>query len=359
METRKLKIGIIGLSAAGIELLDAAFASDLFEVIAVGGKDIEAAEKLSIKYGCAFYDDFRQLIIRSELDILIAASATSEIDEHIRAAMQNNVHILKVSPPGADFEQVVEYVRLARSEGVRFVVANSNRFTQAFSDLRDYIKSETADKFLLITAVCNVRAYIEDADKRWLSDPNLAGGGTLLYDGYDLVDQIVMNFGIPQRIYSLTSNHAPDKQQRLSLTEDMAVITMRFSDTLSGNIVVSRIFGPEERTLRIHCKDKYITVSKDSFTVRDNAGEVIKELNYDQSCDESVSGVLEDLGLHILQPESNNLFGDEFADLNNMAVIEAAYLSARTGVPEDPSRILDISGVESANIWGGGGKRIV
>ena len=86
METRKLKIGIIGLGAAGIALLDAAFDSELFEITAVGGKDIEAVERLGKKYGCAFYDDFRQLLIRSELDVLIAASATSQTVEKYRGS---------------------------------------------------------------------------------------------------------------------------------------------------------------------------------------------------------------------------------------------------------------------------------
>jgi predicted dehydrogenase len=359
MENGKLKIAIIGLTDAGIELLEAAFDSELFAITAVGDKDIEAAEKVGEKYGCGFYDDFRQLIIRSELDVLIAADPPSEIDEYIRAAMQKKIHILKVSPVGAGFEQAAEYVSMARSACVRFVVANSNRFTQGFGDLRNYIKSEGVDQFHLISAVCNVRPYIEEVDQRWLSDPSLAGGGTLLYDGYEMIDQIVMNFSVPQQVYALTSNHAPDKQQRLSLTEDTAVITMRFSDTLAGNVVVSRVLGPEEWALRIHGKDKYISVTKGAFTVCDNAGGVIKELKYDRPVKEAWAGLLENLAKHILAPKEHNLFADELADLNNMAVIESAYLSARTGMPEEPCRIMDVIEIEPTSIWGAGVKRIV
>ena len=42
-----------------------------------------------------------------------------------------------------------------------------------------------------------------------------------------------------------------------------------------------------------------------------------------------------------------------------MAVIEAAYLSARTAMPEEPQRILEIVGSEPANIWTSAAKRII
>ena len=51
---------------------------------------------------------------------------------------------------------------------------------------------------------------------------------------------------------------------------------------------------------------------------------------------------LDSVALSILDPEKNKASDDEKADLNNMAVIESAYLSARTAMPEEPGRILDI-----------------
>lgn len=359
MSTRKLKTAVIGLTDISEKLLEAADKSDLFEIKAVGGKDPEAAEALSRNYGCEFFDDFRQLIVQNELDVLIAAGPTHQIDEYIRAAMQKNIHILKVAPPGPNFEKAAEYVRLARSKNVRYVVVNANRFTAAYDTLRSCIQFEGIEKFSLITAACNVEPYIDRAEQRWMSDPKLAGGGTLLYDGYEMIDQLIMNFKIPQKIYSLNSNQAPDKQQRLSLTEDAAVVTMRFSDTLSANITVSRMFGPAVNVMRLHSRDKCFTIAGNLFTICDNSGKVIKKTKYDLSKEEPLMKMLVNFAEHVLEPGQNNLFADELADLDNMAVIESAYLSARTGMPEDPSRILDRIKMEPMTPWGSGGKRIV
>ena len=349
----------MGLTDFSTQLLEAAYKNDLFEIVAIGGKDPEAAEELSRNYVCKFFDDFRQLIVNNELDVLIAAGPTHHIDEYVRAAMQKNVHILKAGPPGQSFEQAAEYVRLARSNNVRYVLVNPNRFTKAYSDLKNYVQAEGVEKFSLITAACNVEPYIDRTGQRWMSDPKLAGGGTLLYDGYEMIDQLVMNFKIPQKIYSLTSNKAPDKQQRLSLTEDAAVVTMRFSDTLTANVTVSRMFGPAVNVMRLHARDKCYTLAGNLFTICDNSGKVIKKIKYNPAKEEPIAKMLTNFAEHVLQPEQNNLFADELADLNNMALIDSAYLSAKTGMPEDPARILDTMEMEPMSIWGSGGKRIV
>ena len=52
---------------------------------------------------------------------------------------------------------------------------------------------------------------------------------------------------------------------------------------------------------------------------------------------------LENFGSHLLWPDKIPLVSTAADNLKNMAVIEAAYLSARTGMPEEPGRILKIA----------------
>jgi hypothetical protein len=126
---------------------------------------------------------------------------------------------------------------------------------------------------------------------------------------------------------------------------------MKFSDTLSGNLVASRIFGPYQQLLRIHGKERYLTVSEGAFTVCDNQGNIVKELKPGPEGGEPRVKMLKNFALSILSPEDNKLVADESADLYNMAVIESAYLSGRTAMPEEPSRILEIIETEATNIW--------
>lgn len=359
MSTNKLKTAILGLTAKGSLLLDVAVKTGFFDIVAVGDSSFELAEKLAAKYECTPFDDYRQLVIQNQFDVLFVAAPLHLCEDYVQAAMKKKFNIIKLIPPALDFEQTVEFLRAAKKEKVKFVVANGARFTPGFNGLRDFLKDKKLEDFHLITAVCNVQEDIDDPPNRWLSDPQLAGGGVLLRNCYEIIDQIILNFGIPQQVYSLNTNHAPDKQQRLSITEDTAIVTMKFSDTLMGNLTASRIVGPPQKQLKLNCKKNCLTVSENKFTLSDNFGNVIEEFKYPHNQTKSMAKMLENFALSLLSPDKNRSFTDFTADLNNMAVIESAYLSARTAMPEEPSRMLNMVNIEPANIWSSTTKRIL
>jgi predicted dehydrogenase len=160
-----------------------------------------------------------------------------------------------------------------------------------------------------------------------------------------MIDQIVWNFDMPQQVYSLNTNQAQDKQQRLYLTEDTAVVTMKFADTFIGNLIASRRdgIGPREEFLRLYGKDKILTVNQKRLTVTDGLGEVSEELEYDDDQLACMAKLLENFALSILSPDKNELWSGGRGNLKDMAVIESAYLSARTAMPEEPNRVLQMA----------------
>jgi len=351
MNQDRLRTAILGLTAKGQQLLEAAGATGLFDIVAVADADGELAEKIAHRYEAEALDDYRQLVIQNQLDVLLVAAPMYLCDEHVRAAMKKKFNILKLVPPALDFEQAAELIRLAKSEKVRFVAANSHRFQPGFHKLRDYLESKDTKDIHLITAVNNLPGSLDHPSERWLSDPQLAGGGVLLRNCYELFDLIVMNFGIPQQVYCISTNQAPDKQQRLSITEDTAVVTMKFSDTLVANVIASRVFGPPRQILKIHSKDGFLTASGANLTVCDNLGNVIDRFESESSESEATAQMLENFAQTLLSPDKNRSGNEENSVLNIMAVLESAYLSARTATPEEPAKILDMVKTGPANIW--------
>ncbi|MHC4216455.1 MAG: Gfo/Idh/MocA family protein, partial [Planctomycetota bacterium] len=333
MSQGKLKTAILGLTDKGQELLAAAAQSEQFEIVAVADADGELAEKIAQRYNCEAFDDYRQLVIQNQLDVLLVAAPTHLCDEHMRAAMKKKFNILKLIPPAIDFEQAAELVRLAKSEKVRFAATHSHLFRPGFRKLATHLESEDARDFHLITGVCNLQVNIDEPDQRWLSDPQLAGGGVLLRNCYELIDLIVRNFGIGQQVYCVSTNQAPDKQQRLSITEDTVVLTMKFSDTLVANLVASRVFGPPGQMLKIHTKDGFLTASGADFVLCDNLGNIVDRFEPESTESDPTAIMLETFADSLLTPDKNRPFNEENSDLITMAVIESAYLSARTSMP--------------------------
>ncbi len=348
MSEGKLKTAVLGLDDKGRLLLEVAAQADHFVIAAVADKDATLAESTAYKYKCDHYDDYRQLIMQNQFDCLLIAAGIHSCDEYIKMAMKKKTNILKLAPPARNFQEAAEFVRLAENENIKFAIATPKRFARSYLALRELLQQGGLEQIFLISAFCAVG---DEPIGTWQTDPKLAGGGVLLYNCYQIIDQIVWNLAIPQQVYSLnTNNTAGDRQQRSYLTEDTAVVTMKFTDTSFGDLTASKAFGPKQEILKVYGKNKILTVSGSRFTVSDNLGQTNKESEYDD--DELIwyMALLKNFALSILVPDKNKLCSSARENLNDMAVIEAAYLSARTGMPEEPGRILKMAQTEPINI---------
>jgi predicted dehydrogenase len=341
MNDGKLDTAVLGLNPSGLLLLKASEAVSCLEIKAVADKDTNLAEKIAGQYKCAAFDDYRQLIIQNQLDCLLVAAPIHNCDEYVRMAMKKKFNVLKMAPAARDFEEAAEFVRLAEEYQIQFVVANPSRYARSNVELQKLLEQEHDNHIFLLTAFCN---HGDHPQPRWQTDPKLAGGGVLLHDCYQIIDQIVLNFGIPQQVYSLNTNQAHDKQQRLYLTEDTAIVTMKFNDTFIGNLIATRRVGagPKEQLLKLYAKDKIICVSDTLLTISDGLGEAVKELKYEDDELSCTTELLKSFASSILLPEKNKLRSSGRENLKDMAVIESAYLSARTSFPEEPSKILQM-----------------
>jgi predicted dehydrogenase len=346
MNGTKLKTAVLGLDDKGQFLLEVATQAELFEIAAVADKDVSLAETTGSKYKCTFYDDYRQLIMQSQFDCLLVAAGIHSCDEYIRMAMKKKTNILKLAPPARNFQEAVEFVRLAEVENVKFAIANPRRFARSYLALREFVQEGKLEQIFFITAFCAVGSEQAGA---WQTDPKLAGGGVLLRSCYQMIDQIVWSLGMPQQVYCLNTNTASDRKQRKYLTEDTAVVTMKFSDSFFGNMVVGRVFGPELEVLRVYGKNKILRVGDNRFLVSEGVGQV-SEAEYDDSERSRYEALLRSFAMSILAPEENKLGSSARENLNDMAVIGASYLSASTGMPEEPGRILKMAQVEPANM---------
>ena len=351
MSDGKLDTAILGLNEGGQLLLKASEAVDCLQIQAVADKDTILAEKIAGQYKCAAFDDYRQLIMQNQIDCLMVAAPMHSCDEYVRMAMKKKFNVLKVAPAARDFEEAAEFVRLAEEQQIQFAVANPSRYARSYVELRKLIEEGEIEHVFLMTAFCNIGDHPQPG---WRTDPKLAGGGVLLHDCYRMIDQIVLNFDMPQQIYSLNTNQAQDKQQRLYLTEDTAIVTMKFSDTFIGNFIATRRAetGPKEVFLKLYAKDNILTVSDTQLTVSDGLGNSIKKSKYDDDELVCTTELLKNFASSILSPEKNKLRSSGRENLKDMAVIESAYLSARTGFPEETGKIMQMAslGVDKESV---------
>ena len=347
MSEGKLRTAVLGLNECGRLVLEAAKESVFFQIEALADTDTALAGKTAEQYQCTAYNDYRQLITAMDMSlgpdgrVLLVAAPIHSCDEYVRLAMKKRFNILKLAPVARDFEEAAELVRLGEESGVKFAVANPRRYSRSFLALHQYLEQSKVEQIFLLSVFCS---FGDEQYPGWQNDPKL-GGGVLMHSCYQIIDQILWNFGMPQQVYSLQTNQAQDKQQRLYLAEDTAVVTFRFTDTFVGSLIASRHggIGPRQELLQIYAKDKILKVSGSQFIVSDSLGQICERLEYNDDGRYCMTELLKDFALSILMPDNNRLVSSGRENLKNMAVMEAAYLSARTGFPEEPVRILQMS----------------
>lgn len=342
MAEQMLTAGVLGLGGDGPLLLEAARRTGQFLIRAVADQDQQRIERVAAELDCEPYTDYRQMIVQNQLDCLLVAADIHTCDEHIKTAIRKKFHVLKLAPPARNYEEALEYVQIAEYEKVRFAIGNPARFQSSYATAHELIAQGHIRNVFLVTAYEESTGIDRPA---WHADPKLAGGGVLLHDCHQVVDQIVWNFSIPQQVYALTTNQAPDKQQRLYLTEDTAVVSMKFTDGLTAGIIATRRSdrGPTRTGLQIYGKGARLAVTDERVILSTDSGQEDQVWHYEQTEQDVMQRLLSSFALSVRDPEAHPLASSAAENLKNMAVFESAYLSARTGFPEEPARILQIT----------------
>jgi predicted dehydrogenase len=351
MATSILTAGILGLDKNGQLLLEAAHTSGHFHIQAVADLDPQRAEKTGAEFKCDAYTDYRQFIVRNQLDCLLVAADIHTCDEHLRAALRKKFNVLKLAPPARNFDEALGFVQVAESEKVHFAIANPARFMSSYRWAGELIRQGHVKQVYLVAAQC----FVNDTGRvAWHADPKLAGGGVLMHRCYQMIDEMLSSFPLPQQVYALTTNQAPDKQQRLYLTEDAAVVCLKFTDALTGSITAMRRadIGPAETVLCVYGKDTVLTVKDNEVTLHADAEPTDRTWQFGQTEQDVMTRLVSSFANSIQMPDEHRLVSSATENLKNMAVLESAYLSARTGFPEEPARIPRISGVSTGTATG-------
>jgi len=347
MRESPLKTAILGLDEAGRTLLETVQGLDCFTITAVADGDANLAQQFGKISNCVSYCDYRQLIMQNQLDCLLVSAPQHTCAEYLRMAIKKKFNIFRTPPLARNYGEAAELVKLAETEGVSLVVANPGRFDNPALALRAFIQKNPTELIFFILAASEMKKVTDPFCQKWRSDPVLAGGGAILYDCWEIIDRMVWNFGLPQQVYCVAGNTSSDRQQRLYLTEDTAIVTMKFTDFLSGTLLAGRAAGAfnnkPQQWLTAQGQNILIKVNDKSFEVTNSQGQRLQRNKFDDDNPGRMKKVLENFGSNLLAPDKNPLVSTAADNLKIMAVIEAAYLSARTGMPEEPAKILKIA----------------
>jgi len=326
----KLRTGIIGVGGYGKAVLTELGKNSTFQIKAIADQNLELAQECARIYEAQAYDDYRSLIVQEKLDVLFLTLPTFLCGECLQLAAKGGIHVFKEAPLARSLPEAAHWVKLMNKARCKFYIGAQKRFAPGYLEAHQLLEQKTIGKVYLARAQ-SFKRYQGRFD--WRGDPVLAGGGMLLEMAYHMVDQIVWNLGVPEMLYSLNSNFCSKRVLPPYRTEDTVVLTMSFSDGTMGNLVSSWVAAPENERLLLHGTEGNLEVSANMMNVFDMDGLLIRQEKYQVDQSWLIAQQIRHFAGSLLDDQIKPVSTAE-EHLANVAIIESAYLSARTQLPE-------------------------
>lgn len=174
--------------------------------------------------------------------------------------------------------------------------------------------------------------YVDNPHEGWRGDKRLAGGGCIIDMGYHLIDILTLYLGLPSSVIAHATNRAiPEAKYD---AEDTATLLVDYEDGLSGYLSISRFVAPKTEYLKITGSTGMLEITKQAATLYKNNGEVVTSIHA------AAPVVPVKHFVEFLQSGGPSLLAAEH-HLNNMALIEAAYLSIENKQLVNPYKLLE------------------
>jgi predicted dehydrogenase len=345
MSNGKLKTACLGLNARTLNLLELACSTELYEIVSVADSSLPNASRVAGEYNCTAFDDYRQFILQNQPDVLIVAEPLYKCFEFVKVAINKKCHILKLIPTASNFEQASELINLSEKNNVKYVTATPSRFAPGFERLNDYLQAADRKQYYFINICASFGSdFFQPIISYTQADRKLSGGGVLLNDCFELLSLVIDSFSLPGQVYALITNQSTDKKAKQYFGEDTITASLVFKDGVIGTFLAAKQTGSSTAApVKIYGAGQNIVATANRLAVYDNNDSLIAEHKYPLKSEKCITEMFIDFGRAMLEPEKYKLRRSPRLDLATMALIEAAYLSAKTGMPESPRRFFEIS----------------
>lgn len=332
MAKKEIRIGIIGAGLIGGKRALAAQRAGS-KVVIVADTDKKRAEEFSEKYTCEYSLDWKEVIKRNDIDVVVVAVPNAFAFPVVMAALKDGKHVLCEKPFGVNATEARRMMEAGRKYKRLIKVGFSNRFHPGVFKAKQLVDKGVIGKVLFIRSRHGHGGRM-GMEKEWRMDKKISKGGELLDQGPHIVD-LCRWFGGEY----LTAYGAVDTKFWKTEVDDNAFAILRsksvtaafhVSTTNWGNIFSFEVFGEKgaitveglgrrygEETLRVG-------VRKEPFNDLETET-VTYPRDVDESWDEEWKNFLGAL------LKKGKMIGDARDGYEANRIVDALYKSSKSG----------------------------
>ena len=330
----RARVALLGLSGVGAEYLAVIRAHEQFDLVAVADTDPAPLRRCAEELHVRAYEDCRSLIVETShagLDLLFVAIEPFQSIEFVEMAAARGIGVFHKAPVARNIRETGRLIQRFRESGCPLVVSRPWLFEPAFAGLRQL--TELAGHVFAAAA----RVQTVDTPAGWRGDSVRAGGGVLLNGAYEAVDMLVYLLGLPGTVYTQCgTDTAPGTGCKYD-TEDVAIVSLRFGPGQVACVTACRGATDPSWEMTLMGTRGTVRLTPEGMMITQRGGAGLQ--SHTVQTPRRAAPAINTFGLSWLSSEPP-FQSTVHEHLPTMAVIEAAYLSAKTGAPESPRRLL-------------------
>jgi predicted dehydrogenase len=183
------------------------------KLIAIIGRNAEAAEAAAVRYGYeTYYTDWRQILNDDRIQLFDNGGSNDIHAEPCIAAARVGKHILCEKPLARSAKEAATMLDAVTKAGVKHMTAFNYRFVPAIRQVRNLIEKGMLGEIYHFRAVY-LQEWIADPNFAmvWRLDKNVAGSGALGDLGAHIIDLARFLVGEPRRVSAMTKTFVKNR----------------------------------------------------------------------------------------------------------------------------------------------------
>lgn len=187
-----IRVGIIGQGRSGrnIHAQWLTRVPDRFRIVVVADVLEDRGKRAEEDYGCESCTDYRDMLARTDLDLIVNATPSHLHAPVTREALEAGLNVLCEKPLARRAAEVDDLIATAERTGNLFAIYQQSRYAPYFRQVRSVIDSGVLGRIVMVKIAFN--GFSRRWDWQTLQEMN---GGSLLNTGPHPLDQALQLFG--------------------------------------------------------------------------------------------------------------------------------------------------------------------
>ena len=327
-----LRAGLIA-DAEGIAHLAEAVDGAALEIVAQSGK--RAGVELP---DVEWYDDVRVMAAQAGIEALILATSPRASVELTEMAADQELPVWRLPPLARNFAEATDLATRCRQRESIYRVASWWETVEA--DVRWALgHGEGVKPAFTHIRVCAAGPSVQSWRASLVDTP----GGVLATDAYGMLEALVAVRGLPERVSASVANVRRRPGEAPRETEDVATAIVRYEGGRAAAIHATWDVPPFMACTEHHGAELTVSIDPEGVAVRSREGELLAERRLSASA--FMRRELDRFVAAVRQPPEPDAYDPTLErHIAVTALLQAIYLSARTGQPESPLKLYEVQG---------------